>query len=265
MKRKITVSIFSCLLVLSCKAQHGLFDGMANASVSLSDLWSVNSNQAGLASLTQLQLGAYYENKFQLKETSTQGFAFAMPTQWGTFSINYNHYGYQLYAENAGGLGYARSLGPHVQAAVQFDYYHYYQTAYYGQRGVVLLELGLIVSPLENLHIGVHSFNPGQAKLAEYQTERVPSTFRIGAAYDFSNQVVFTAELHKGIDDALRFKTGVSYEAVEHLFFRMGLGTAPTEFAWGLGYALNELYFDLDFSTHPTLPISSQLALKYRF
>src|SRR5436190_1480934 len=74
------------------------FGAMGFTAVSLSDLWSTHHNQAGLAFLTKPQGGAYYENRYLLKETGLSAFAFALPlTRGGTIGFAYSSFGYSLY------------------------------------------------------------------------------------------------------------------------------------------------------------------------
>ncbi len=263
--RIIFISIALILLTISLKAQHGKFNGMGNASVSLFDIWSVNNNQAGLAKLEESQLSILYEDKYRVKQTATQAFAYVLHTKSGNFALSYNHFGYSTYSEHIGGLAFARELGKYISLGIQFDYYHYDQTADYGDKGVVLFELGLIAEPIENLFIGVHSFNPSRTELADYQDERVETNFRFGVSYFFTEGVLVAIETEKGINTDARFKAGVEYEPIEDLYFRTGLATGPTQYTFGMGYSFESFTFDLGFATHPQLPISSQLSLKYLF
>ena len=61
--------------------------GMGNASVSLSDVWSAHHNQAGLGFVRDISAGAYYENRFLLKELSIKGGVVALPVKGGTFGL----------------------------------------------------------------------------------------------------------------------------------------------------------------------------------
>lgn len=260
--------IFLCLLfvqIVSLKAQHGKFNGMGNASVSLFDIWSVNNNQAGLAKLEESQLSGLYEDKYHVKETATQAFAYVLHTNSGNFALSYNHFGYTQYSEHTGGLAYARELGKYISLGVQFDYYYYDQTADYGDKGVALLEVGLIAEPVENLFIGAHIFNPSKSDLADYQDERVETNLRFGVSYYFVEEVLFAIETAKGIDSDARFKAGIEYQPIEDLYFRTGFATGPTQYTFDMGYSFESFTFDLGFATHPQLPISSQLSLKYLF
>ena len=42
--------------------------GLANASLTLSDVWSVHHNQAGLGHIRKVSAGVYYESRFLMPE-----------------------------------------------------------------------------------------------------------------------------------------------------------------------------------------------------
>jgi hypothetical protein len=265
-KRKGLLIVLS-LLVQSIIAwgQDGSFAGMANTSVMQFGIWSVNNNQAGLALIETPEIGACYQNRFKLSETGSQLLAVAFPTRTGNFALSYNRFGYNLYSENNVGLAYARNLGKYLSAGLQFDYLYYHQTENYGNRGAFLFEVGLIAKPVENLYIGAHIYNPGKARLADYNDERVPTVFRFGAGYHFSQLVLLAIETEKSIDTKARFKCGLEYQIVKNLFARTGFASEPNEFSLGLGYAFKNLAADVAFSSHQYLPMSTQVALKYSF
>ncbi len=265
MLKNIFWLILAILIPNILLAQSARFAGIGYSSVVLYDAWSAINNQAGLANLTAPTLAFGYENKFQIKETSTQVAAFVMPTKTGNFAVSYKRFGYELYAENSFGLAYARNLGKYISAAVQFDYLYYQQTENYGNRGAFLFEAGIIAKPIDKLFIGVHLFNPSKTKLADYDDERVPTVMRFGMGYYFTNQVVLTIETEKDIQQKARFKGGIEYEPVTHLFLRTGFGTEPNQFSFGLGYRFWNFTTDIAVSTHETLPLSTEISLKYSF
>lgn len=246
-------------------AQSARFTGLGDASLILSDTWSAIGNQAGIALLNNPTLAFGYENRFQLKETSTQAFAFALPTKTGNFALSYKRYGYELYNENGIGLAYARMLGKYISASVQFDYLYFKQSEDYGNKGAFLFELGMIAKPIDKLYIGVHLYNPSKTKLAEYDDERLTTKMRFGLGYYFTEQVVLIVETEKDINHKARFKAGIEYEPVSNLFFRTGFGTRPNQFSFGVGYQLWNFTTDIAVSTHESLPLSTEISLKYSF
>lgn len=244
-------------------AQDGNFEAMANASVMQNGLWSVNNNQAGLADLQKFAVGINYQNRFQLAETSTKSVAAALHTRTGNFALSFNRFGYSQYSENSFGLAYARQFGERVSAGLQFDYLNINQPSAYGNNGVFLFEVGLQAKPIDNMQVGVHVFNPTRAKMAEYEDERVNTSFRFGVNYFFSQIVQLAAEVEKTMQTDLRYKVGLEYQIISNLYLRTGFRSKPNEFCFGAGYTFKGLTFDFAFSTHQYLPMSTQVSLKY--
>lgn len=265
MLRTILPIILLVTLCNSLLAQSGRLAGIGNSAISNFDIWSVNHNQAGLADLNSSAVALGYENSYQLNELSTQAAVFALHTKTGNFALNYKRFGYSLYSENNIGIAYARKLGEIISAGIQFDYIYYNQTEDYGNRGVFLMEVGLIAEPIKNFFIGAHFYNPWQAKLADYEDERVASKMRFGLSYYFSDLVLFSIETEKDLEQEIRFKAGIEYEPVADLFLRTGITSQPNEFSLGVGYSFWKFTFDLAFTTHQNLPISTILSLKYNF
>jgi hypothetical protein len=257
--------LFLLLLPLLGFTQNGGFMGMGNASVMLYDFWAINNNQAGLADIESPEIGVCYDHNYQLWETGMQSMGYVLPTKSGNFALSGKRYGYSGYAEHNFGLAYARNLGKMFSASLEFDYLFYTQSEYSGIREAFLFQVGIISRPIENLQIGLHVYNPGMVSLKNYEEQRVPTVVRFGLGYYFSNQVVYTVETEMDIDNEVRFKTGLQYEAIEHFFIRTGFLTQPNQFSLGIGYTLNKLTTDFAIITHESLQLSSQISFKYAF
>ncbi len=267
MKQFILVSILTILVFLNpiCWAQEGRFTGMGHASVMVPDFWSVFGNQAGLAYIEHPQAGISYYNAYQLRELGTQAGAFVYPTHTGNFAASVHRSGYSLFSRNQMGLAYARKFGEKWSASVQFNYLYFYQSEQTRHKGAFLIETGLMVEPIAGFFIGAHLYNPTRVKLTDYQDERVPTLMRVGLGYYFSQWVLVTLETEKDLEFQARVKCGLEYQVVTPLFLRVGLLTQPNQFTLGIGYEIKNLITDIAFVTHETLPLSTQISLKYSF
>ena len=99
------------------------FAGMGDASITLSDLWCVRGNQAGLAGLEHPVAGAYYQQHWLANDLAMQGLAFALPFGKGCFAVNANSFSRtDLFAERQFGLAYAMRLSDNVRVGVQLDH-----------------------------------------------------------------------------------------------------------------------------------------------
>ncbi|MBI9069867.1 MAG: hypothetical protein JEZ09_21420 [Salinivirgaceae bacterium] len=246
-------------------SQNGRFEGMGNSSVMLYDFWGVFNNQAGLAKIESPIVGICYDNGFLVNETGTQSLGFVLPTKSGNFNTAISRYGYSLYSENKLALGYSRKINDVISASLQFDYIYLHQSEAYENKGIFIFELGLIAEPVENLFIGVHLLNPTRTKIAEYQNERAATVMRFGLGYFFAENVVFTVEAEKNIENKVRMKSGLEYGIISNVFIRAGIKTNPNQFSLGLGYVFKNISIDISFLSHPSLPISSQASINYQF
>jgi len=267
----LTVGLFivcsSCLFAADNYPVGARSAGLANASVTFSDVWSSFHNQAGLAFLKNTEAGAYFENKFFLSDLSVKGFSLGIPTtKAGTFALSATLFGGSLYNEKKAGIGYAKKLGEKFSAGVQLDYLSTFIAEDYGSRSSFVVEAGLLAEPVKNLKIGIHIFNPNRAKLAEYADERIPTIMRLGASYTFSEKVLLCAEEEKDIDQSSVFKAGLEYHVAEVLFIRGGIATNPSLSTFGFGLKINKQFMvDMAASWHQQLGFSPQFSLQYKF
>ncbi len=238
---------------------------MGNASVSLSDVWSAQHNQAGLGFVRDISAGVYYENRFLIKEISIRGAAVALPVKGGTFGLCITNFGYTLYNENKYSLSFAKAFGEKFSMGIAMDYLTTKIAEGYGSKGLLAAEVGMIAKPIKNLSIGVHVYNPTRAKIASYNDERLPTIIRLGADYSFSDKVILAIETRKDIAQKEEFRAGIEYKAVKEFYLRIGISTNPTLSCFGFGINLKNLKIDFAANYHQVLGISPQLGLSYNF
>jgi hypothetical protein len=236
---------------------------MAGSSVTLSDVWSTYHNQAGLAHISGITAGVYYENRFAVKELSTKGAAFAMPYKNGAFGLSVTQFGYSLYNENKVGLAYSQKFGEVFSAGVQLNYLGTFIAEGYGQRHAVAAELGVLANLTKELKIGAHIYNPTRTKLAQYNNERTPTIFRLGLNYRFSKQVFITAETEKSTYLKPQLKAGLEYKFNDYFYLRMGVANNPNIIAFGFGINMQNLQFDFGASHNAVLGYVPQFGLSY--
>lgn len=269
--KKIYLTLLSILTVSSSQAWNdnnpigARSSGMGNASVSLGDVWSAHHNQAGLGFVRDISAGAYYENRFLLKEISIKGGVVALPVKAGTFGLTISNFGYSLYNENKYSLSFAKAFGDKLSAGVAIDYLTTKIAEGYGSKGVLAAEFGIQAKPLKGLTIGAHVFNPTRSKIADYNDERLPTIIRFGGDYDFSEKVKIAVETEKDMSQKAIFKAGIEYKPVKEFYLRAGIGTNPTLTSFGFGINLKNLKIDVAGNYHQTLGISPQLGLTYIF
>jgi hypothetical protein len=226
---------------------------LATASVSLTDIWSAFNNQAGLAWLENPSFGFHYENRFLVKEYALQAGALALPLKPGTACVNYRYFGYSKYYEAKLGLAFARKLFRTVAVGVQLNYQQTYLAESYGSNNALTAEIGLMYTPLQNLFIGVHAFNPNRNKADADPEEYIPTVYRIGAGYNILDKATILFETEKDIEQKPIFKGGLEITALKNLSLCVGASSADIEYTFGLGYHARSFSFDLAFSHHNIL------------
>ncbi len=245
--------------------EGGRSSSMAGASVALSDFWSLQNNQAGLAYYNHFAAGAYYENRFLTKELSLKSGGLVLPVKSGVFGLKVSYFGYSAYNESKFGLAYARKLGEHIAVGVQLDYL---LTAFgndYGRKGVATFEIGILSKINDHLSLGAHIFNPITAKIAEYGDERIPAVIRIGAAYRFDDKLLATVEVEKETEFDPITKFGLEYRIIQEIYVRGGIASNPGLYSFGFGVNLKNLKLDFSSSVHQVLGFSPQISMTYRF
>ena len=239
--------------------------GMGHASVTLSDVWSSHHNQAGLGWLTKVEAGVFAQNRFLVKEMNYMGFAYAHPVKSGAFALSFTNFGYSQYGESKLGLAYGMKFSERITGGVQINYHNTRIGNNYGSASVLSSEMGLQAKLTSKLELGLHLFNPTQAKLNDFNDERIPTIMRLGMAYTFSNKVFITLEAEKDIDFLPNFKAGIEYKANDRIYLRGGIGSSPTAAAFGVGVYHKGLKLDLASSYHQVLGFIPEVSLTYVF
>ena len=238
---------------------------LSHASVTLDDVWATFNNQAGLAYLKSASFGAYFENRFLVKEFAMQAGTFAIPFKPGTIALCYRYFGYSKYYESKFGLAYARKFTRRFSVGVQADFLQNHIADGYGNYNAIAAEIGLLAEPVDNFFVGFHLFNPNKAKSSNLNEVSVPTLARLGLRYSIVKKASIMFETEKDIDQKPIFKGGVELSMVENLFFRLGYASQFEQYSFGLGYKFRGIIADLAFTRHPVMGFTPQSSLGYQF
>lgn len=270
MKKSFLIALVS-LLVAQVMAQGGnetqgaRANALAGASLTLQDGWAANNNVATLGLIDEFNIGAAYESRFFLPEAGLGSVALSAPLAGGSIGIIGHNYGYGGFNQNRIGLGYGRKLSDYFSLGVQLDYLQTQLGDVYGSRSNIVAEIGMLITVNEKVSLAAHVFNPTQARFADYDDERIPTSLRIGGQYRFSEKVMAVMELDKDIDLPLNIKSGLEYHPVEPIFIRLGFATAQQALAFGLGYRWQSVSADVSANWNQILGFSSGVSLGYAF
>lgn len=243
------------------KIESGKAAAMANASVTLTDIWSIYQNQAGLGYLKNISIGAFHQSGF-IKEQNIQGIAFALPTKSGTIGASYSYYGFSQYNEMQAGLAFGRSFSKYFSIGLQLNYLHTQIAGIYGTANSINFEIGILSQPIDNLFIGAHVYNPSHIKMGE---EEVPTVFNLGISYLFSEKVLFAIGTEKDLNQDAIFKAGIDYKLIDFVSLQAGVSTNPTKYSFGIGFHYEKIIAHVGFMNHQTLGYTPSFTLSYGF
>lgn len=246
-------------------AHGGRSAGMGLSSAAISDFWSINNNQAGMAFFDRTAAGLYYENRFLVKELGVQTGALTVKTKYGMLGALVSYSGDANLNNTRAGLSYALKLGSRFAAGVQLDYIGTTLGEEYGKRSNITFDIGVMVKITEQLTFGAHTFNPLLVKVADYNDERIPTTMNAGFAYTFTDKLILTAEAFKISEFPMELRTGAEYKLGKIAYARIGVSTNPARYTFGFGLEMKKLTFDLSSSYHQQLGYSPQVSLQYIF
>lgn len=238
--------------------------GMGGTGVASTDFWSGANNQAALGFNTQYGAGFYYENRFMTKELSLNALSLVVPTKRGSFSANLSYFGYSQYNEKKYGLAYGILLSKRLALGVQMDYLSTSIGNNYGSVGVFTFEVGLMAKISDELTLGAHVFNPIQAKLDDYNEEKIPPLMKIGLQWKLDKNFTAAFEAQSDINNAVVLRGGLEYRIKKILYTRIGISNNPTIFSFGVGLQMKSFRLDFSSSMHQTLGYSPQLSLVYQ-
>jgi len=238
---------------------------VSGCALTFSDVWSQYHNQAGLAYLKGINAGLAFQNQFLVKELSTKSIALALPLKSGVFGLNYYSFGFSAYNENKFGLAFAKAFGKKLAVGIQLDYLYTHIDGEYGNNGIASGEIGILAKPIDNLTIGAHLNNVWRSRRTDFNSEYLPTIFKVGASYLMYEKALLSIEFEKDMDLDPVFKTGLELKLLDKIFFKAGISTNPNVFSFGPAFTFKNFQLSLGFSKHPTLGYSQGISLIYIF
>jgi hypothetical protein len=271
MRFSLAICVFFSGVFLSAQSNFTIgarAAALGGASSVFHDVWSAQNNQAGLGFIEKTEMGAYYENRFLLKELGYTAFCAAVPIKKkGGFGITLNSFGYSVYRQSKAGVGYGMKFGPNFSAGIQLDYLYTQisdAAGFYGRKGVFTGELGFQARLTKQVIFAGHIFNPMRVKLSAYNNEIIPATIKAGLQYKVSEKVSLITEAQKSSYQKFQFKGGIEYLPAKDFYLRAGVSTNPVQMSFGAGVNLQGLRIDLSSSWHSVLGFSPQIGMSYQ-
>ncbi|HLN55441.1 MAG TPA: hypothetical protein VK207_05590 [Bacteroidales bacterium] len=232
--------------------------GMNYACITGTSFWSSFHNQASLAYNSSFAAGFSYENRFGLSELSTKTGAIVVPAGKASIAGAYSYFGYHDFRRHSAGLACGLKLSEKISAGAQVDYFSEMTYGEYEDHQTVSFEIGVLLSPSQNVKVGLHLFNPLPESLTG---SLLPSGIRAGAGVNLTSYLFAAAEAEMTTTSRLLVRTGFEYEAFKKVLVRGGFCSDNTSFSFGLGYRLDFMQLDLGFVTHDRLGVTSSASM----
>jgi hypothetical protein len=233
--------------------------------VAVPDLWSVFSNQAGMAFTDGSCAGIFGEERFLLSELGSQALGVILSARPGAFGLAVHRFGGSLYSETQAGLSYARKFGTRFSAGLGLVYHLVSIAGGYGQAGMASFEIGLLYRADDRWTAGFHCQNPVPVYLSADRTCRLPAVMTLGLARDFEQKALLTAEIVQAMPGRTCLRAGFECRVGKVLALRAGIETDPWIVRAGVGILTGHLRIDAASSYHFILGYSPQLSLTYAF
>ncbi|WP_338791579.1 hypothetical protein V9L05_20900 [Bernardetia sp. Wsw4-3y2] len=276
--KKIYAFLFTLFIFISlqtpCFAQFGQIEsgartyGMGRTSLTVADSWAVFNNVAALSNVKGTETFLGYSNRFTLSGLNTLQAGATFDAFFdGKMGIGVTRFGDDLYNEHRLAVGYSHKIS-NMSIGIQANYL---QTSIqgYGTRRNFALEMGGVAQLSETLTLGMHIFNINQAKVSDFEDERIPTIMRIGISYKPVQRVTVNFETEKDTEYPASFKAGLEYQVVNfnenEIFIRTGITTAEFLAHFGVGYYKGSFGVDYAFTTLPQVGYSHHVGLVYRF
>ena len=259
--------IFSIILAFGQPVRKPIaapYLGLGAYSLNHVDAFSVTSNQASLAQIKNTVLGVYGERRFLMGVTDMYSSIFVLPTEQGNFALQADYFGFKNYNESQLGLAYARSLGSKLDIGIKFNYYSY-RIPLYQNSDAINFEAGAIAHLTDQLHVGIHFYNPVGGKLSKTENEKLGSLYTFGVGYEAGENFMISAEIVKQENFPVNVHAGVQYNFARQFFARMGISSENEIPYAGAGVSWNNLRLDVSASYHPQLGLSPGLMLIVHF
>jgi hypothetical protein len=239
-----------------------IYTGLGAYSINHVDVFSCTNNQGSLAQMKNASAGAYGERRFLLNELSFYQLAVAVPTKSGNFGVNAGYFGFSDYNESQIGLAYARKLGIKVDVGVQFNY-NGIQISGYGNSSAINFEAGVVLHLTEQLHAGVHVYNPVGGTFGKDQEEKLASVYAVGLGYEASEIFFVSAEIEKEEDQQVNVNAGMQYKFLPQFIASVGISTNTSIVYAGVGFVLKSFRLDVVASYHTQLGVTTGIMLVY--
>lgn len=259
----LLLTILSSYMVIGQSRVGAPNEAIANATSTTSGIWSIWHNPAGISDQPQLSAAISYRTVQNIEGFNTAGFGIVYPIKVGALGLGVSRFGDQLYNEQQVSISYGNKFGI-TDLGIQLSY-HQYHFEGFGNKGVPIISFGGITTLSKKFLIGAFIKNITQAKISDFQDERIPTIMQMGISYRPLESIVLNVDLQKDIEFDASVLLGISYAIIDHFIIKTGFSTNTSSQFFGLDFKPNNIRGTLSYavSHQELLGYSHQVSIQY--
>lgn len=264
----IIVSLIICDISLQAQLFQdagAISTSMAGLNTNNNNVWSVNNNIGQLSKLENATISISSFQPFLIKDFTTSNIVLGMPVGNGAFGFNYSNSGNKYLQMHNLGIGYSKKLGSNFHSGIKINYSIINAGDFYNKRAIWNADLGMSASLSKELELGVTIKNVTLSKIANYNNERLTTSFQIGASYHFSKDLIVQTGLEKNINYPASFLAAINYKPNEKIIINGGIASNPSLAAFGISLIQNKFILSFATQLHQYLGWSPDISIIYQF
>ncbi|MFN4083531.1 MAG: hypothetical protein ACK4K9_07870 [Bacteroidia bacterium] len=244
-------------------AVGGYANGQAGISVTQSNVFSVQNNQATLAKLQQHQIAIYNSIPFAISNLATSNLSTAAHFKHFNAGLAFSQFGYNLFSQQRATAAMAKKLSDMFSLGIGFSYL---ATNIAEQPTVhnFIGETGVLFEPKNGWHFGLYVFNPTMVKYGNGLSDKIPSLVRAGVGYDVGKDLTLNAEYEKILSTDDNLRASLQYKLNSNVGLMCGWASKPAK----IGFGSNIIYKNWEFifagNVHQVLGLTPSLTIAYK-
>jgi hypothetical protein len=237
--------------------------GLAYASATLRDEWSLLNNVGGLAKNTEPVASFAYESRPALPGSNRTAAIFSSPVKIGVIGIGLFRFGDDVYNEQIISAGYSNQFGI-ASLGLKLNYVQYRADGF-GTRSALSANCGGIAQITPTILVGAYIVNLIQPRLSTLDQERLPTKLVAGFSFKPIDQFLVAVEIEKELQYDALIKGGMEYRVHKKVTARTGFHVHPNAAFFGFGFQIKKLKVDYALQYSASMNVAHQASAAYRF
>jgi len=227
------------------------------------DAWAVIHNPAVLSLKPETRISAYMTpSLFGLRELRTVAFCGTFTLAGRTASAFIEQFGFDLYREFNGIVGFGSSIGTGLSGGVALEWRRVAIKGY-GASDALIITAGCVVDLSRDIYLGFLGHNIFGATIG-IERQRLAQTAAMGVSYKPLPSILIVLEAEKDVRFSLTMKAGLEIQAFENLVLRSGIEQNPDFVTTGFSVYYGSAEFGYAAFVHSQLGWTHQIEISVR-